>query len=119
MHSPLPLQAPPPQVDNLMDLLDLGGDDEQPAAPPTATAAATGKPACVPAAVRRMQQLPQVLPFEQSCGAGSCGVACDSSRGGLLLQLHHQTLSLWALFIGQSLSILLAATPPPVLLQYG
>ena len=40
---------PPPQVENLMDLLDLGGDDEQPAAQAT-TAASTGEPAAACAA---------------------------------------------------------------------
>lgn len=44
MECPPHLQAPPPQVDNLMDLLDLGGDDELPAAQPATTAASAGKP---------------------------------------------------------------------------
>ena len=55
MECPPRLQAPPPQVDNLMDLLDLGGDDEPPAAQPATAAASTGEPACVAAAVCHMQ----------------------------------------------------------------
>jgi hypothetical protein len=47
MECPPRMQAPPPQVDNLMDLLDLGGDDELSTAPPATTAASTGEPACV------------------------------------------------------------------------
>lgn len=50
------------------------------------------------AAVCHMQQLPQVPSFEESCVAGSCGVAHDGSRWRSATAATPPTLPLQALF---------------------